>query len=125
MQIIHSPQAPQAIGPYSQAIRIENTLYLSGQIGLDPQTAQIVYGGIVAQTRQVLDNITAVLQAGGCDLNNVVQSTIYLTNMDDFEQVNNIYGQYFDAHKPARVTIAVSALPKNALIEISCIASRE
>jgi 2-iminobutanoate/2-iminopropanoate deaminase len=121
VKYINSPQAPAAIGPYSQAVEINNFLFLSGQLGLDPQTMNLVEG-IEAQTHQVLQNIRAILKSNNKDFKNVVKTTIFLTNMDDFTQVNIIYGNALGDHRPARSTIGVTRLPKNALIEIECVA---
>ncbi|MBX7490332.1 RidA family protein [Helicobacter turcicus] len=120
LEIIETQNAPQAIGPYSQAIRTQEIIYTSGQIGLTPQGALV--DGIEAQTRQVLNNLSEVLKAGGSSLQNVVKTTIFLSNMDDFALVNTIYAEFFGAHKPARSTVAVKTLPKGALVEIECIA---
>lgn len=121
-KIISTSDAPAAIGPYSQAIRAGSTIYCSGQIPLDPKTGQIISGGIDAQTRRVLDNITALLKAEGLGFGNVVKTTIFLTNLGDFQTVNEIYGSYFKSQPPARSTVQVSALPKGANIEIEVIA---
>lgn len=121
MTYVNSANAPAAIGPYSQAIAANGILFLSGQLGLDPHSMQLAEG-IEAQTHQVLKNIKAVLAAGNKTFADVVKTTIFLTSMDDFAQVNIIYADYFGNHRPARSTIAVSQLPKNALIEIECIA---
>ncbi len=121
MKYINSPQAPAAIGPYSQAVEINNFLFLSGQLGLDPQTMNLVEG-VEAQTHQILQNIRAILKSNNKDLKNIIKSTIFLTNMDDFTQVNIIYGNALGDHRPARSTIGVARLPKNALIEIECVA---
>ncbi len=114
-------EAPKAIGPYSQATVVGNLIYTSGQIALLPSGAMID-GGIQEQTTQVLKNLQAVLKAGGSNFNQVIKTTIFLADMNDFALVNEIYGQFFGEHKPARSTIAVKTLPKNALIEIECIA---
>lgn len=120
LEIIATQNAPQAIGPYSQAIKANGMLYTSGQIGLTPQGELV--GDIAAQTRQVLNNLNEVLKAGNSSLNQVIKTTIFLDNMQDFEIVNAIYAEFFKEHKPARSTIAVKALPKNARIEIECVA---
>ena len=114
--------APRAIGPYSQAIEAEGLLYCSGQIPLDPDTGQLVEGGIAEQTRQVLKNLSQVLIVGGSDLNYVVKSTIFLTDLSQFDTVNQVYEQMFGSHKPARSTVQVAALPKGALVEIDAVA---
>ena len=121
-KIISTSDAPAAIGPYSQAIRAGSTIYCSGQIPLDPKTGQIISGGIDAQTRRVLDNITALLKAEGLGFGNIVKTTIFLTNLGDFQTVNEVYGSYFKNQPPARSTVQVSALPKGANIEIEVVA---
>ncbi len=122
---IESSNAPAAIGPYSQAIRAGNTIYLSGQIGLDPKTGQIVEGGIEAQTRQALENIKAVLFAAELNLTSIVKTEVYLTDMADFAKMNEIYATYFAEPYPARVTVAVRQLPKDAKVEIAATAIKE
>ena len=121
MITVQTHDAPQAIGPYSQAVVANGLVYTSGQIALMPD-GTMETRGIEYQTKQVLKNLYYVLQAAGSDLNDVIKTTIYLANMDDFEQVNHIYAHFFGDHKPARSTVAVKTLPKNALIEIECIA---
>ncbi len=121
MNIISTPNAPQAIGPYSQAIEINGMIYTSGQIGLMP-SGQMAGNGIISQTNQILKNLRAVLEAGNSSLDNVIKTSIFLADMDDFVAVNEIYAEYFGDHKPARSTVAVKTLPKNALVEIECIA---
>jgi len=120
MQKIHTTNAPAAIGPYSQAIKIGNFIYTSGQISLLPN-GEFLDADVKTQTKQVCENLTAVLKEAGVELKNVVKTTIFLANMDDFTSVNEVYGEYF-SHKPARSTVAVKTLPKNALVEIECIA---
>jgi len=120
---INSDNAPAPIGPYSQAIALDNLLFTSGQIAIDPITGDIIDGDVVAQTRQVLENLKAVLSAAGCNIDSVVKTTIFLKNMDDFTQVNEIYAKYFSDSLPARSTVEVSRLPKNVLVEIDCIAN--
>lgn len=119
-ETIFTKNAPAPIGPYSQGVRAGNTWYFSGQIAIDPSTGQMVEGGVETQARQVMENIKALLTEAGLDFNKVVKSTIFLKNMDDFPKVNEIYGSYFnkDAY-PARETVEVSRLPKDALVEIS------
>lgn len=120
---VTTPNAPLAVGPYSQAIRSGKTIFCSGQIGLDPKTNQLASGGIETETKQVLQNLTAVLEAAGSDKNCVAQCTIFLTDMNNFSKVNKIYESFFSGGiKPARQTVEVSKLPKNASIEISCVA---
>jgi 2-iminobutanoate/2-iminopropanoate deaminase len=121
-KIISTSEAPGAIGPYSQAIRSGNFLFCSGQIPLDPKSGQIVPGDIAAQTRRVLDNIAAILKAEGLTFDHVVKTTIFLTNLGDFQTVNEIYGSYFEQDPPARSTVEVSALPKGANVEIEVVA---
>ena len=119
---INSKQAPTAIGPYSQAIRSGNTLYCSGQIALDPETGQMIQSSLEAETEQVLDNLGAVLKESNLSYADVVQCTVYLVDMKDYAVVNEIYARYFSEAPPARVTVAVSELPRNGRVEISCIA---
>jgi len=121
-KIISTSEAPAAIGPYSQAVRVGSTIYCAGQIPLDPKSGQIVSGDMAAQTRRVLDNIAAVLKAEGATFENVVKTTIFLTDLGDFQTVNEIYGSYFKQQPPARSTVQVSALPKGANVEIEVIA---
>jgi len=122
-KIISTNEAPAAIGPYSQAVRSGSFLFCSGQIPLDPKSGEIVPGDITAQTQRVLDNIAAVLRAEGLSFDNVVKTTIFLTNLDDFQRVNEIYGSYFKQDPPARSTVQVSALPKGANVEIEVVAA--
>jgi 2-iminobutanoate/2-iminopropanoate deaminase len=124
-QTISSDKAPKAIGPYSPAVRAGQLLFVSGQVGLDPATGQMVEGGIVEQTRRALDNIAALLAAGGRSFADAVRTTIFLADMNDFAAVNEIYGQYFAEPYPARATVQVSRLPKDARVEIDVIASYE
>ena len=120
--IISTSQAPKAVGTYSQAVRCGSTLYVSGQIALDPKTGQMNGTTAAAQAEQVMKNLAAVLAAGGASLANVARTTIFLASMDDFAAVNEVYSKHFGAHKPARATVAVKTLPKNGLVEIDCIA---
>jgi 2-iminobutanoate/2-iminopropanoate deaminase len=115
--------APAPVGPYSQAIRVDGFIFCSGQVGLDPATGKIVDGGVAAQTRQVIDNLTAVLAAAGRTLGAIVKTTIFLTDINDFAAVNAIYGERLGTPPPARSTVAVSALPLGALVEIEAVAS--
>ena len=124
-KIISTSEAPAAIGPYSQAVRSGRFLFCSGQIPLDPNSGQIIPGDIAAQTRRVLDNIAAVLNAEGLTFDNVIKTTIFLTDLADFQAVNEIYGSYFKQAPPARSTVQVSALPKGAKVEIEAIAVAE
>jgi len=120
---IFTSEAPAAIGPYSQAVRSGRFLFCSGQIPLDPKSGEIVSGDIATQTRRVLDNIGAILRMEGLTFNNVVKTTIFLTNLADFQTVNKIYGSYFKQDPPARSTVQISALPRGANVEIEVIAS--
>jgi 2-iminobutanoate/2-iminopropanoate deaminase len=119
---ISTEKAPAAIGPYSQAINAHGFIYTAGQVALDPATGKIVEGGIAAQTQRVLDNLTAVLAAGGATWADVVKTTVYLADLADFQVVNELYGQHLGAARPARSTVQVAALPRNALVEIDAIA---
>ena len=122
-QAFSSPDAPKAIGPYSQAVRAGQLLFVSGQVPLDPATGQIVGGDIAAQTRRVFDNLGAVLKAGGRSFADVVRTTVFLADMNDFAAVNEVYGTYFSEPYPARATVQVARLPKDARVEIDLIAS--
>ena len=123
-KVISTAEAPKAIGPYSQAIEAGGFIFVSGQIPLIPATGEIVEGSVEVQTARVLENLKAILEAAGSSLENVVKTTVYITNMDDFVKVNGIYGQYFQENPPARVCVEVSKLPKGALVEIDVIAAR-
>ncbi|HWM89036.1 MAG TPA: RidA family protein [Kofleriaceae bacterium] len=121
--LVSTPAAPAAIGPYSQAVRAGDLVFCSGQIALDPKSGQLVGGGdVVAQTRQVLANLSAVLEAAGSRLSRVVKTTIYLVDLGDFAVVNQVYGESFASAPPARATVEVSRLPRDARIEIEAIA---
>lgn len=122
-EYIRTDKAPDAIGPYSQGIILNEMIYTSGQIAIDPATQEFINGDIEVQTRAVLKNLEAVLKAAGSSLDNAVKVNIFLKDMNDFVKVNKIYGEYF-LKKPARSTVEVSRLPKDALIEIDCIAFR-
>ncbi|MBN2467162.1 MAG: RidA family protein [Deltaproteobacteria bacterium] len=122
MDIIATDKAPAAIGPYSQAVKADGFIFCSGQLGIDPVTGMLVGDDIESQTRQVLNNIRALLGACGLDLTTVVKTTIFLADLDNFPVVNAIYGKEFGDHTPARATVEVSRLPLDALIEIECIA---
>jgi 2-iminobutanoate/2-iminopropanoate deaminase len=124
-KIISTSEAPAAIGPYSQAVRSGNFQFCSGQIPLDPKSGEIVSGDIATQTRRVLDNIGALLKAEGLAFENIVKTTIFLTDLADFQVVNEIYGSYFKQQPPARSTVQVSALPKGAYLEIEVIAAAD
>jgi 2-iminobutanoate/2-iminopropanoate deaminase len=119
---IQTEHAPQAIGPYSQAIKAGGFLFASGQIPIDPLTGQFVAGGIAEQTEQVLKNLSAVLQAGGSSLDRVVKTTVFLADMDEFALMNEVYGRYFGASLPARATVQAARLPRDARVEIEAIA---
>jgi len=122
-QAVSSPKAPAAIGPYSQAIRAGGFLFCSGQIALDPATGELVAGDVRVQTERVMQNLGAVLAAGGSGWDRVVKVTIFLTDMSDFAAVNEIYGRYFEGlTPPARATVAVRTLPRNVDVEIDCVA---
>lgn len=124
-EAISSPDAPKAIGPYSPAIRAGQLLFVSGQVPIDPATGNIVDGDIAAQTRRVLDNVGALLLSGGRSFANVVRTTVFLADMNDFAAVNEVYGHYFSEPYPARATVQVARLPKDARVEIDVIASYE
>lgn len=121
-KVIRTTNAPEPIGPYSQAIQMGNMLFCSGQIPLDPKTNQILTGDISAQTELVMKNIEGVLKEAGCDFKNVVKTTIFLTSMKDFPLVNEVYGKYFKEQSPARSTVEVSGLPKGVNVEIEVLA---
>ena len=121
-EVISTPEAPRAIGPYSQAIRAQGWLFVSGQVAIDPATQQLITGGVEAQTERVLKNLAAILAAGGSGLERVVRTTVFLKNMDDFPAMNEAYAKYFSATPPARSTIEAARLPKNVLVEIDAIA---
>ncbi len=123
LKILSTDKAPAAIGPYSQAVSCGNVLFCSGQIPLDPATGEMVAGDIVLQAERVMINISEVLSAAGIGFDDVVKTTIYLVDMADFAAVNEVYGRRFTGHKPARSTVAVTALPRGALLEIEVIAS--
>jgi 2-iminobutanoate/2-iminopropanoate deaminase len=122
LKIVATSEAPKAIGPYSQAVRAGNVLYLSGQIPLDPATGNLVVGDFSAQVRRVLDNLRAVLHEAKADFRNVVKATVYLSDLANFQTLNTVYAEYFGDHKPARSTIGVAALPRGAMVEIDLIA---
>ncbi len=124
MKSIKTDKAPAPIGPYSQAIESNGLIFTSGQIAIDPGTNNLIDGDVVAQAKQVFENLKAVLEAAGSSLNHVVKATIYLKNMNDFSQVNEIYAQYFGQAVPARSTVEVARLPKDVLIEVDCIAEK-
>ncbi|MDO8588611.1 MAG: RidA family protein [Armatimonadota bacterium] len=124
-QVVATGKAPAAIGPYSQAVTANGFVFASGQIPLDPATGQIAPGGIAEQTKQVLENLKAVLEAAGSSLDKALKTTIYITDMNNFAAVNEVYGGYFEVDPAARATVEVCRLPKDALIEIDAIALKE
>ncbi|MCU0495759.1 MAG: RidA family protein [Anaerolineae bacterium] len=119
---VHTDQAPPAAGPYSQAIKAGNLVFTAGQIGFDPKTGAFVEGGIQAQTRQVLANLKAVLAAAGCEFTDVVKTTVFLKDMNDFAAMNEVYAEIMGDHRPARSTVEVARLPRDAHVEIEMIA---
>lgn len=121
MRVIQTPEAPEAIGPYAQAIRSGNYLFTSGQIPLTPE-GQLIDRSIEEQTKQVLQNVRAVLQAAGSDLDRVIKTTVYLADMNDFSQMNDVYATFFEPHRPARSCVEVARLPKDVRVEIEVIA---
>ncbi len=121
-KVVSTPNAPQAIGPYSIAIQTDQMVYTSGQIGIDPATGEVVSGGIEAETRQVLTNLKRVLEAAGSGLEYVVKTTVFLREMGDFAKMNAIYAEFFTKNPPARSTVAVAGLPKGAAVEIEATA---
>ena len=123
MEIIYSKNAPEPIGPYSQAVLVNGLLYISGQIAINPKTQELIKGSIESETTQVMENIGSILKEASTDFSRVIKSSIFIKNMSDFTKINQIYGKYFNKNFPARETIEVSELPKNCNIEISCIAS--
>jgi 2-iminobutanoate/2-iminopropanoate deaminase len=120
--VISTKEAPQAIGPYSQAIRANGFVFVSGQVAIDPSTQQVLGDDVAAQADRVLKNLSAILDAAGSSLEKVVRSTVFLKNMGDFSAMNEVYGRYFNAKPPARSTVEVSRLPKDVLVEIDVIA---
>jgi len=122
MQAVHSAQAPAAIGPYSQGIVSGDLLFTSGQVALDPASGALVPGGVKEQTARVMENLRAVLAAAGCKPEHVLKTTVFLLDMNDFAAMNEIYGAFFAPHKPARSTVQVARLPKDARVEIECVA---
>ncbi|MDX1547079.1 MAG: RidA family protein [Rhodothermales bacterium] len=121
---VKTPLAPAAIGPYSQGILAGDTLYCSGQIAIDPRTGSMITRSVEAETERVLENLGAVLHCVGMDYENVVRCTVYLTDINDYAQVNEVYSRYFNEEPPARVAVQVAALPRGARVEISCVAVR-
>ncbi len=122
-KIIKTMDAAQPVGPYNQAVQVDNMLYVSGQIPLDPKTGELVKGDVQEQTRMVMENMRAILEAAGMDFSNVIKCNIFITDMKEFPKLNEVYGSYFKEDPPARETIQVGALPKFVDVEISCIAA--
>ena len=120
--IIHTEQAPKAIGPYSQAIRTNGFVFASGQIPIDPNTGEFVAGGIAEQTEQAIKNLSRVLEAAGSDLSRVVKTTVFLVDMGEFAAMNEVYGRFFSEEPPARATVEAARLPRDARVEIEAIA---
>jgi 2-iminobutanoate/2-iminopropanoate deaminase len=125
LEIVSSAQAPRAIGPYSQALTAGPHVFTAGQIGLDPATMELVSGGVAQQTDRVLRNLSAVLEAAGSSLGHVLKTTVYLVDMGDFAAMNEVYARHFGSHRPARSTVAVAGLPKQARVEIDAVALRK
>jgi 2-iminobutanoate/2-iminopropanoate deaminase len=123
--VISTPDAPKAIGPYSQGIRANGFIFVSGQVAIDPATQQVITGDVAAQTARVIQNLSEILEAAGSGLGKVVRTTVFLKNMNDFGAMNEVYGKYFSAAPPARSTVEVSRLPKDVLVEIDVIALAE
>ncbi len=121
-EVVSTDKAPGAIGPYSQAIKVGNQVFLSGQIPIDPATGEFISEDVTEQTEQVLRNLSAVLEAAGSDIQNVVKTTVFLADMNDFAAMNEVYAKYFAVNKPARSTVQAAGLPKGARVEIDCIA---
>jgi 2-iminobutanoate/2-iminopropanoate deaminase len=121
-QVVHTDQAPKALGPYSQAIRAGMFIFCAGQTPIDPATGNLVEGGIEAQTRRVLQNLGAVVQAAGTSMDRVVKTTVFLLDMNDFQKMNAVYAEFFPTHPPARSTVQVARLPKDARVEIELVA---
>ena len=122
LESVQTDHAPRAIGPYSQAVRVDGWVFCSGQIALDPATGAVVEGGIAAQTERVMKSLSAVLEAAGASLFSVVKTTVFLTDMADFAVMNEIYGRHFGSHRPARSTVAAAGLPRSVAVEIECVA---
>lgn len=121
-KVLHTEKAPAAIGPYSQAIEVNGFVFASGQIPINPATGEMVQGDVKEQTRQALTNASEVMKAAGIDLNHVVKTTVFLSDMNDFAAMNEVYATFFSAPFPARSAVAVKTLPKGALVEVECIA---
>jgi 2-iminobutanoate/2-iminopropanoate deaminase len=122
LDAVHTDRAPKAIGPYVQAVTADGWVFCSGQIALDPATGEVVAGDVTAQTERVLRNLAAVLEAAGSSLSSVVKTTVFLASMADFAAMNEVYGEFFRTHPPARSTVAVAELPRQALVEIEAVA---
>jgi 2-iminobutanoate/2-iminopropanoate deaminase len=122
MKVVATDTAPKAIGPYSQAIVANGMVFVSGQIPIDPASGNLVEGSITDQTKQVMSNLAAILDAAGADFSKVVKTTVYLKDMGDFTDMNEVYGSHFPDHKPARATVQVAKLPRDVAVEIDCIA---
>lgn len=123
-KVIATDQAPKAIGPYSQAILVDGTLYLAGQIALDPSSGKLVEGGIEVQTRRVMQNLNAVLNAAGYQFDDVVQTQVFLSNLNHYKAMNSVYATYFEERPPARAVVEVARIPRDALVEIMMVAQR-
>ena len=123
-KVISTDKAPQAIGPYSQAIQVQNTLYLAGQIALDPQSGQLVEGGIEVQTHRVMQNLNAVLEEAGFNFNDVVQTQVFLSDLNHYSAMNAVYAKYFVESPPARAVVEAARIPRDALVEIMMVAQR-
>ncbi len=122
-QIVHTKNAPAAIGPYSQAVIANNVLlFTAGQVAINPETGQVIDGDIKAQTRRVMENVKAILEAGGSNLSNVVKTTVFIKDMNEFASMNEVYGEYFKEDPPARTTVEVSRLPRDVRVEIDAVA---
>ena len=122
-EVVHTRSAPEAVGPYSQAIKQNGLVFCSGQVALDASSGELVGDSVADQTRRAMDNLRAVLEEAGSSFENVVKVTAYLTDMDDFVEFNGVYGEYFEGDPPARATVAVAGLPKGARVEVECIAT--
>lgn len=121
-EVVFTSQAPEAVGPYSQAMKANGLVFCSGQVALDASSGELLDGSVADQTRRAMKNLEAVLAEAGCTFDNVVKVTAYLTNMDDFAEFNGVYGEFFTNEPPARATVGVSGLPKGARVEVECIA---
>lgn len=122
LDVVHTDGAPEAIGPYSQAISVDGWVFASGQIAIDPETGELLRGDVASQTDRVLKNLAAVLEAAGASLSTVVKTTVYLADMGTFTEMNEVYGRHFGEHRPARATVEAGALPKSVAVEIDAIA---